>query len=205
MNRTEKEQDASSSNHTTSLAAEKPERMSKRMARKFMTGKGIFTFLRSSVSSQIASWTDMGVCFLFYAWVLLPMGENPWRSFVATAIGLVVGGVVNCCINYKFTFRAGNCSVKAVAVKYILIWAGSFLLNVWGTTGVNALLQQITLLGEWGIKPDGIFAFARLSVSLVVSLAWNYVLQKNFVYRPTRFDPWAIRLVDTLTFHRRKR
>lgn len=205
MNRTEKEQDTSFSNHTPSLAAEKPERMSKRMARKFMTGKGIFTFLRSSVSSQIASWTDMGVCFLFYAWVLLPMGENPWRSFVATAIGLVVGGVVNCCINYKFTFRAGNCSVKAVAVKYILIWAGSFLLNVWGTTGVNALLQQITLLGEWGIKPDGIFAFARLSVSLVVSLAWNYVLQKNFVYRPTRFDPWAIRLVDTLTFHRRKR
>lgn len=202
MNNSEKEPSSSISD-TSSPSGQ--ERLTKRMARKFMTGKGIFTFLRSSVSSQIASWTDMGVCFIFYAWVLLPMGENPWRSFVATAIGLVVGGVVNCCINYKFTFRAADCSVKAVALKYFLIWGGSFLLNVWGTTGVNAMLQNISLLGEMGIKPDGIFAFARLSVSLVVSLAWNYVLQKNFVYRPTRFDPVAIRIVNALTLHRNKK
>ncbi|MBD5226034.1 MAG: hypothetical protein HDS68_08785 [Bacteroidales bacterium] len=174
----------------------------RRFADKFMTGKGIFTFLRSSVSSQIASWIDMGVCFVFYAWVFMPMGKDPMRSFLATAIGLIVGGIVNCCINYKFTFRAANCSVKAVAVKYFLIWGGSFLLNIGGTTTLNHLLQKITWLGEIGVRPDGIFAFSRLFISLVVSLAWNFLLQKNFVYIPTRFDPYAIRFVNRITFRR---
>lgn len=177
----------------------------RKAADKFINGKGIFTFLRSSVSSQIASWTDMGVCFVFYAWVFISMGKDPMRSFLATAIGLVVGGVVNCCINYKFTFRAENCSVKAVAIKYLLIWGGSFVLNIAGTTLLNHILQHWEWLRHIGMRTDGIFAFARLSVSLVVSLAWNYLLQKNFVYRPTRFDPYAIKAVDFLTFNRLNR
>ena len=79
----------------------------------------------------------MGVCFVFYAWVFLPLGSDPMRSFLATAIGLVVGGVVNCCINYKFTFRAEHCAVKAVAIKYLLIWGGSFILNLVCTTDMG--------------------------------------------------------------------
>lgn len=193
------------SEHTTesenTASQAKTDGLGRRVARKFMTGKGIFTFLRSSVSSQIASWIDMGTCFVFYAWVFVAMGKDPLRSFLATAIGLVVGGVVNCCINYKFTFRAEHCSMKAVAVKYLLIWGGSFALNLGGTTLLDHLLQHIEWLAQIGVKPDGIFAAARLSVSLVVSLAWNFLLQKNFVYVPTRFDPWAIRLVDSITFH----
>lgn len=175
-----------------------------RAADKFIHGKGIFTFLRSSVSSQIASWTDMGVCFIFYAWVFIGMGKDPLRSLLSTAIGLVVGGVVNCCINYKFTFRAGNCPVKAVAVKYFMIWAGSFFFNIVGTTGLNWLLQHWDLLRIIGFKTDGIFAFARLSVSLAVSLAWNFLLQKNFVYVPTRFDRIAISLVNIFALRRAK-
>lgn len=178
--------------------------LGRRIADKFIRGKGIFTFLRSSVSSQIASWTDMGVAFLLFAWVLRPLGADPLRQFVATAVGLVVGGVVNCCINYKFTFRAENCPVKAVAVKYLLIWSGSFILNLCGTTVLTHVLQSVTFLYDLGVKADGIFAFSRLSVSLIVSLAWNFILQKNFVYVPTKFDPFAIRLVDAVTFHNRR-
>jgi putative flippase GtrA len=142
----------------------------------------------------------MGVCFVFYAWVFIGMGKDPLRSFLATAIGLVVGGIVNCCINYKFTFQAKDCSVKAVVVKYILIWGGSFFLNLMGTTAFDHLLQQWDWLYTIGMRSDGIFAFARVSVSLVVSLAWNFVLQKNFVYKPTKFDRYAICLVDFITF-----
>ena len=171
---------------------------------KILHGRGIFTFLRSSVSSQIASWTDMGVAFVFFAWVLRPFGADPLRQFVATAVGLVVGGVVNCCINYKFTFRAGNCSVKAVAVKYLLIWGGSFILNLAGTTILTHVLQSIEYLHQMGVKDDGIFAFSRLTVSLIVSLAWNFLLQKNFVYVPSKFDRYAIRAVNAVTFHNRR-
>ena len=198
--------DPNISNPTPQQPSEAPdsakESFTRRVARKFLTGKGIFTFLRSSVSSQRASWIDMGVCFVFYAWVFLPLGTASLRSFLSTAIGLVIGGIVNCCINYRFTFRAEHCAVKAVAVKYFLIWGGSFVLNLGGTTLLDHLLQSITWLQSIGFKPDGIFAAARLSVSLIVSLAWNFLLQKNFVYVPTRFDPYAIRFVDRITFHR---
>ena len=173
----------------------------RRIADKFVHGGGFFTFLRSSLSSQIASWTDMGVAFAIFAWVLRPLGADPLRQFIATAIGLVIGGIVNCCINYKFTFRAEHCSVKAVAVKYLLIWGGSFVLNLGGTTMLTYFLQSVEWLQTIGVKTDGIFAFSRLSVSLIVSLAWNFLMQKNFVYVPTRFDRYAIRAVDALTFH----
>lgn len=183
-------------------------KISKKATDKFVNGKGIFTFLRSSVSSQIASWTDMGVCFVFFAWVFTPLGSNPMRAFLATAIGLVVGGVVNCIVNYKFTFHADNCPVKAVAIKYLLIWGGSFILNLGGTTLLEQGIRQLEVVtnSSW-IRPDGIFAFSRLTVSLIVSLAWNFLLQKNFVYRPTSFDPYAIRFVDVITLkrHRDKR
>ncbi len=171
---------------------------------KLVHGEGVFTLIRAGLTSQLSSWTDMAASFVCYAWIFFPLGRDPLRSFLATAIGLVLGGIVNSVVNYKFTFRSEHCAVKAVAVKFFLIWAGSFLLNLGGTTGLDHVLQHSEAILRVGwIKPDGIFAFARLSVSLVVSIFWNFLLQKNFVYRSTRFDPYAIRFVDWLTLRRR--
>ncbi len=155
----------------------------------------IFTLLRSSLSSQASSWTDMGVSFALFAWASL----SPWLS---TAIGALVGGIVNCVITYRFTFHATDCPWRAVVVKFALVWVGSLLLNSSGTEAAYHLLQRWTWLEEMGFKPDGYFAAARLGVSLVVSLAWNFLLQRYFVYRNNSFDPYAIRLVNCLTFHR---
>ena len=163
----------------------------------------LFTFMRSAMASLTSAVADLGSRILFYSLILTSMQEF-YRSNLAVAIGAVIAGVVNCCVNYKFTFRAENCSVKAVAIKYLLIWGGSFVLNLGGTTAFDHLLQHWEWLRHIGMRPDGIFAFARLSVSLVVSLAWNFLLQKNFVYKPSKFDPFAIRLVDFLTFNKLK-
>lgn len=70
------------------------------VANKLINSNGlVFTFLRSAVSSQAASWIDMGMSFVLFAWVGL-------GAFLSTAIGAFLGGVVNCVINYKFTFHA---------------------------------------------------------------------------------------------------
>lgn len=170
----------------------------KKMTRRFVNGGDLIpTLLRSTVASQISSWTDMGVSFVSFAFLHLA----PWLS---TAIGAIIGGVVNCTINYRFTFHARNVSVKAVVVKFFLVWLGSLLLNVFGTQWVYIGLQHLTfLVTDFGFKPNGFYAAARLGVSLVVSVLWNFLLQKTFVYRRTDFDPYAVRLVDTLTPHRR--
>ena len=147
-------------------------------------------YVRSSISSQIASWTDMGVGFvLFSLW-----GLYPW---LATAIGAVAGGVLNCCINYKFTFRASGCSVKAVSVKYTIVWIGSLLLNTAGTALLYLLFDKWGLITALGLSEDGKYATARLFVSLIVSIFWNYLLQKNFVYVKGKYDPQCERLLDS--------
>lgn len=148
----------------------------------------VFTFLRSIVSSQAASWVDLGASVL-----LVALSVSSW---IATPIGAVLGGIVNCCLNYKYTFHAQNVSPKAVAVKYAMVWFGSLTLNTVGTSLLTMVLDQWQLLESLGFTNVGNFAAARLVVSLLVSWFWNFLLQRYFVYRTSSFDPKAIEIAD---------
>ena len=149
----------------------------------------VFTFIRSAGVAQAASWIDLGTAFVLFAFA----DFAPWAS---TAIGAFVGGVINCVLNYRFTFHANNCPWKAVIVKYFLVWVGSLLLNSFGTELLYYILMHWPWLETLGFKPDGYFAAARLGVSAIVSLGWNFMLQKTFVYRPSAFDSYAISFID---------
>ena len=162
----------------------------KKLGNKFLHSENVvFQFLRSIVSSQAASWIDMGVSFVFFVWLHM----MPWLS---TLCGAVLGGVTNCIINYKFTFQstATGTTWRAVAVKYILVWVGSVVLNSVGTELLYHVIEGWRWLESIGFTDNGSFAAARLLVSLIVSLAWNFVLQRNFVFRASRFDPMAQRI-----------
>lgn len=150
-----------------------------------------FTFLRSIVSSQCASWVDMGIGFVLFAWC-------GFSASWATAVGAFCGGIVNCVINYKFTFHADGLDWRAVTVKYGLVWLGSMLLNTFGTGAVYYVLCQWEWLESVGFKRDGFYATARLLVSLLVSWFWNFPMQKFFVYSHTRFDGPAIKMVSLI-------
>jgi putative flippase GtrA len=105
----------------------------------------------------------------------------------------MLGGLVNCVINYRYTFRARALSKQAVALKYTLVWMGSLLLN---TVGTSLLYTQLVhaFEGATGAKVEDLcYALSRLLVSLMVSFVWNYLLQRYFVYRPTRFDAVIVR------------
>lgn len=151
------------------------------------------TFLRSAVSSQASGWVDFIVGFVMFYWIF-----NRHLSWLATGIGVVAGGIVNCIICYKFTFRAENCSWKAVVVKYAIVWIGNLILNSAGTEGLYIVLKKWHILEEMGFKTAGYYTTARLVMSLLVSWFWNFILQRNFVYRPSRFDPYAERFMTSL-------
>lgn len=151
----------------------------------------VFTYLRSIVSSQAASWTDMLTAFVLFSLAGLD-------AFYATAIGAICGGILNCIINYRFTFRADGCDWRAVMVKYVVVWVGSMLLNAYGTDGVYNMLDSWTWLHNLGFNSDGIFAAARLSTSLIVSWFWNFALQRYFVYRSIGIDKYIIRIAAAL-------
>lgn len=152
----------------------------------------VFTFIRSAGVAQAASWIDLGTAFVLFAFAHFA----PWLS---TALGALVGGIINCVLNYRFTFHGNSCPWKAVMVKYALVWIGSLLLNSFGTELLYYGLMHWPWLENMGFKPDGYFAAARLTVSGVVSLGWNFVLQRNFVYQNRKFDKYAISLVDFLS------
>ena len=142
-------------------------------------GRGFFLFLKASVSSQIASWVDMGLSQLLFAVV----GLTLYDGFFAKAIGAATGGIINCCINYKWTFRPEDCSKRTVAVKYAIVWLGSLLLNSFGTAVTTGFFSDMPILQEWGITEKSVFFVAQLAVSLVVSICWNFMLQRYFVFR----------------------
>lgn len=145
------------------------------------------TFVRSAVSSQASGWVDFIVGFVMFYWIF-----NQHLSWLATGIGVVAGGVVNCIICYKFTFRAENCPWKAVVVKYALVWIGNLILNSGGTEILYILLKKWHVLEDLGFKTAGYYSTARIVMSLIVSWFWNFILQRNFVYRPSNFDPYAV-------------
>ena len=122
----------------------------------------IFTYLRSIVSSQCAGWTDMLIGFILFSW----LGLSP---LIATMIGALCGGIINCIINYRFTFGAQGVDWRAVIVKYTFVWAGSMLLNSYGTQAIYSPISGWQWLQDIGFKPDGYYAAARLFTALMVS------------------------------------
>lgn len=138
-------------------------------------------FLRSVMSSQVSTVVDYIVSFVFFAAVNL-------STELSACLGAVAGGVVNCITNYKFTFKMKDCSYFAIGVKFFLIWTGSLLLNTFGTGAIDDMLSMSTLFERWDVSRDMIFALSRITTSLLVSIFWNFLLQRYFVFAPTRFD-----------------
>ena len=152
----------------------------------------IFTLLRSGASSQICGWIDMIVSFVLFAFFDL----TPWLS---TALGDLVGGIFNCIINYRFTFHSEGLEWRPVIVKFMFVWVGSLLLNSFGTQFMYYLIDDWRWLTHTiGLGQDSIFLTARLFVSLVVSIMWNFLLQRNFVFKRNPIDAYIIRLADRL-------
>lgn len=158
-----------------------------------------FTLLRSSVSSQVCGWIDTLTAFMAFAL----FGLTAWLS---TAIGAFVGGVLNCIINYRYTFHAYGVAWRVALTKFIFVWAGSLLLNSFGTEWVFKLINGWEWLHhiKWEIE-NGIFLTARLTVSLIVSICWNFLLQRHFVFTTTRLDPAIGRMLCALGLDGKKK
>lgn len=166
-----------------------------------MNGTGVFTFVRAVITSQLSSYVDWITSFVFFAAVGL-------NAAVATAIGAAAGGVANCLINYRFTFRTlmRQCSYWAIGIKFFLVWLGSLTLNSLGTLIFTNLLTDSRALDKMGMSEDLRFTIARLSVALLVSVFWNFILMRAFVFRATKFDNFIDRVhyyLAATRFHKR--
>ncbi|MGN0309270.1 MAG: GtrA family protein [Bacteroides sp.] len=137
----------------------------------------LVTFLKAQLSAQLASLVDFVVtvllvkCFaLFYLY--------------ATLIGSVVGGMVNCVINYRWVFADSHCKSHFIVMKYSFVWIVSIALNTWGTYFLTEWLSRMPWLNRLlSSYIDDLFIFSKIVVAVLVALLWNYQMQRLFVYR----------------------
>lgn len=124
--------------------------------------KETLTFLKAQTSAGIATCADYGVRLFLNKIVCL--------GYVgSTFLGALVGGIVNCCINYGWVFKTKDKSKREVMWRYFIVWAGSIILNT---------------LGTWFFKAAvGLRAYtAMLVTSALVAVCWNYTMQRSFVF-----------------------
>lgn len=139
--------------------------------------QSLWTFIKAQLSAQVASLCDFlttvllaTICGMFYLY--------------ATFLGSVMGGIVNCVINYRWVFHDGGCKKSYIAMKYLLVWAGSILLNTWGTFTLTEWLTSQVWMRTWpAYCTDNVFLIVKIAVALFVGFFWNYQLQRTFVYR----------------------
>lgn len=149
----------------------------KEIVKKIWKKDGFFTFMRAQFTSQISSATDFLVTI-----VLAKLFDVYY--VLATSFGSVAGGIVNCTINYYWTFRSKECKKKYVLIKYTLVWIGSICLNTWGVYWMTESIQRVPWVQETLAHFfDNIFIVSKVIVSLLVGWFWNYNLHRTFVYK----------------------
>lgn len=139
--------------------------------------------MRSTLSSQVCGYLDYIVGIIGFSLFHLTV----WLS---TCLGAFIGGIANYIVNYRFTFHASGMGVSVTLTKFLFIWGGSLLLNSFGTEYVYKLAMHFDIVDRisW-VGRDGVFVVARLAVALIVSVAWNFCLQRNFVFTDSKLDP----------------
>lgn len=141
-----------------------------------MTRGLVKEFGKAQVSSLIATSFDFGVTAIVFR--LLD------HVVASTASGAIAGGIVNCVINYVWTFKGSQRSKTSVALRYVVVWTGSVLLNTFGTEfGVKAVTRIGSLLGNDCVQNLTLVLTVKAVVAVLVAVLWNFTMQKLFVYR----------------------
>lgn len=128
--------------------------------------KRALIFGKAQVSAFIGGMVDYGVMIFC---------TEVFHIHYVYSIGIsgVIGAVVNFSLNKSWTFRSKESSYKhsinVQLLKFICVVTGSILLKSSGTYGVTTLL-----------KID--YKISRLLVDLVVSVLFNFNLQKYWVF-----------------------
>lgn len=132
----------------------------------------IIEFSKAQVSSVVATACDFCTTAVIF---------NATRHVVlGTASGAIVGGIVNCIINYCWTFYGSNRSRFSVFRRYLIVWLGSILLNTYGTEWGVKLVQHLWLAGNQSLA---LVMCTKAAVAIMVAIFWNFLLQKYFVYK----------------------
>lgn len=131
--------------------------------------KEILTFGKAELTASVASVVDFGLAFILSDIVGIYYGA-------ANALGVVCGGVTNCCLNYRYVFGDSHREKKSVAWRYFVVWAVSWVLNSGGTVALTELVNAHDHIHIHYMIPKSVVAF-------LVAVLVNYPAQRKFVFK----------------------
>lgn len=129
----------------------------------------LITFGKAELTASIASVVDFGLAFILSDVVGIYYG-------LANALGVMSGGVTNCCLNYRYVFGDSNRKKKSVAWRYFVIWGISWMLNSGGTILLTEVINYSEHINIHYMIP-------KCVVSFLVAVLVNYPGQRKFVFK----------------------
>lgn len=120
-------------------------------------------FAKAQLSSFLASSAD------YFVTIFCVEVAGFWY-LAASAMGTIIGGLTNFSIGRHWVFKGGERERHIQLLRYLLVWTGYLLL---ATIGVYLL----THLGHFN------YIYSKIFISLFLAIAYNYPLQKGFVFR----------------------
>ena len=126
----------------------------------------MFTFGKAESSAILASAADFGLT------IFLVRALGVWYAR-ASFFGALMGGIVNCYVNYRWVFDKQKQRKPFIALKYLFVWSFSILFNTAGTWFFTVLS---------GMN----FIIVKAIVAVIVAILWNFQMQRVFVFRNLR-------------------
>lgn len=126
-------------------------------------------FCKAQVSSVVSTVCDFCVTALIFTLL--------HHVVISAASGAITGGVVNCIINYFWTFKGTSRSKRGVVGRYFLVWVVSLLLNTYGTE------FAVKFVNHWLDVNLTLVMVMKAIVAILVAVCWNFSMQKYYVYK----------------------
>lgn len=120
------------------------------------------TFFKTQISSLLATLVDFLTTILCVELLKIQILE-------ASILGAMTGAFTNFLVNKYWSFETGTSGLKRQSLRYFLVWIGSVLLNTLGL---------YILTGVFHIN----YIFSKITVAIIVGIAFNYTLQKHYVF-----------------------
>jgi putative flippase GtrA len=130
-----------------------------------MNRKSLNKFVKAQLSSFIATIVDFG-CTIFLKEIC-----GLWYLF-STSAGSILGGVTYFVLGRRWVFNAAGVPGKTQAIRFLLVWAGSILLNISG-------VWLLTSVGHFN------YLYSKIVTSVCIGVFFNYLLHKTYVFKLT--------------------
>jgi putative flippase GtrA len=123
----------------------------------------MLTFAKAQIASFIASTVDYLITIicveLFGFWYV-----------AGSSTGTIIGGITNFSLGRHWVFRGGERERRIQLFRYFVVWLGYLMLATFG-------VYLLTHVGGFN------YIISKITVTLFLAIAYNYPLQKRFVFR----------------------